>query len=630
MPNLTYTVADFSAFTKILSADVNSRFSDIKTLLNTTKLDSTNVQQYGLTRDRLAAGTANQVLINDGSGNISSEATLALSRGGLGGDFSSLSTQAGKGIVVNTAGTALAFGSPIVDKLTQSPAADVTTLTAGGTISLNDAVCLDLDNNGNYRVFRCDASKAYRRNNFWGFAIAAATATPQIQTFVTSADLVSTNVITYKINGRLYSTTYATSNDATMTALAVQMATDPDVQSASVTGSSPYRTITITGTGAIPINFTSVANTGAATITMTTTQSPVGQAVQIRTHGDLAGFATLTTASNYYLSSVTPGAITTLPTDTNPVFVGQALSADVLFVNRNVGSYQFSTSQVLVRALGGSTGSTLTAGQTNSEHFNFTSWSAGTAASTAYTSLPCGEGAVNGLMYTVDGVATSGTLTGFTNSYNKSSWSVLSTRGTAKICSGIAVIGTNLYLAKGQTTTNSTSVSTANDKFNGTAWSSGTAYSTGNTQNTCFYYSNALHICAGVDSTPGAAATHETYDGSSIGSATAIPVTSYACAGAQSAGSKGIALKATGNTYQWNGSWSANIPLGYVPMNGADNIGNAGPASGYSTSNANSYVSGGSTSSSNSITTTGVFNGTSWGTSTASTTARAGAQGACF
>jgi len=84
MPALTYSFADFTAYTRIESAKVNAKFTDIKTLLNTTKLDSTNVQQYGLTRDRLAAGTAGHVVINDGSGYLSSEAALAVTRGGTG------------------------------------------------------------------------------------------------------------------------------------------------------------------------------------------------------------------------------------------------------------------------------------------------------------------------------------------------------------------------------------------------------------------------------------------------------------------------------------------------------------------------------------------------------------------
>lgn len=94
---LSYTVSDFTPFTKIISADVNSRFSDIKSRINwaggtsaTTGLGDDNIQSIaasggGLTRaTKLKAGTASHVLINDGAGAMSSEAILANSRGGLG------------------------------------------------------------------------------------------------------------------------------------------------------------------------------------------------------------------------------------------------------------------------------------------------------------------------------------------------------------------------------------------------------------------------------------------------------------------------------------------------------------------------------------------------------------------
>jgi hypothetical protein len=69
MPALTYTVSDFTPFTKIVSADVNSRFTDIKTLLNTTGLDDTNVQTAGLSITKLkkGSGTAGQFISNNGT-----------------------------------------------------------------------------------------------------------------------------------------------------------------------------------------------------------------------------------------------------------------------------------------------------------------------------------------------------------------------------------------------------------------------------------------------------------------------------------------------------------------------------------------------------------------------------------
>ncbi len=69
MPLLTYAVPDFQPFTKIKSADVNSRFNDIKTLFNVTKLDSTNVQDAGLLVGKLATtgGSAGQFVGSNGS-----------------------------------------------------------------------------------------------------------------------------------------------------------------------------------------------------------------------------------------------------------------------------------------------------------------------------------------------------------------------------------------------------------------------------------------------------------------------------------------------------------------------------------------------------------------------------------
>lgn len=57
-----------------------------------------------LARSKIAAGTANHVVINDGSGNLSSEATLAKSRGGSGQDNSSITFPA-SGVLVTEAGS---------------------------------------------------------------------------------------------------------------------------------------------------------------------------------------------------------------------------------------------------------------------------------------------------------------------------------------------------------------------------------------------------------------------------------------------------------------------------------------------------------------------------------------------
>lgn len=71
MPLLNYSSADFpfQPFTKIYSADINQCYNDIKTLLNTTGLDNTNVQNAGLSVGKLKidAATAGQFVSNNGT-----------------------------------------------------------------------------------------------------------------------------------------------------------------------------------------------------------------------------------------------------------------------------------------------------------------------------------------------------------------------------------------------------------------------------------------------------------------------------------------------------------------------------------------------------------------------------------
>lgn len=77
MPTFAYSNSDFVAFTKARAADVNTRFSDIKTFFNTTKLDDDNIQNAGITRaTKLKVGTAESVVTNSSTGTMS-EVTLA-------------------------------------------------------------------------------------------------------------------------------------------------------------------------------------------------------------------------------------------------------------------------------------------------------------------------------------------------------------------------------------------------------------------------------------------------------------------------------------------------------------------------------------------------------------------------
>lgn len=620
MPNLSYSVADFLPFTKIVSADVNTRFNDIKTLLNTTKLDSTNVQQYGLTRDRMNQTGNNQVVINDSSGTMTSEAQLAVSRGGLGSDFSgSLASNAGNAVVVNNAGNAFSLGSPIQATLTETLNSNVNTITAGEAITANQAVCVDF-NNSNYRIFLTNDSKATRRIGFLGFATAAATVTPQIQTWVASANFVTSNSIAFTINSRNYTVAFTTDNATTLQAVATAMATDPDVNGAVSDG---VHTVTVTGKGALQISITGSTVTGGAsqpTITVTTTQAFSGQNVPTQVFGPMAGFTSLTTGAYYYISA-TPGAITTVPPSSNPVFVGQALSSTVLFINKNVQNFQFPTSTAFVRAFGSSTN--VESGATKDvEHYNFVSWSAGTSSGGTAVSegTPNGSLAYNGTLLVLDGYNSATSITSQFQSYNKSAWSTLTTRGTAKVFQGAYAFGNNkFYSAKGGTGV----ASTTNESWNGSAWSTTNAYVTAENVGACFVQGSLMHHVTGIQSN-----AHETMNSSdTIASATNAPTTAAYSGGSVSTTANGLYINSTTTaSYYWNGSsWSSSTTVSYTPSGSSY----FNPSCGYSPTTQLSIINGGSTASA-ALNTSASFNDVSWSSATASTNARGSGVGGVF
>lgn len=113
MPALSYTSSDFpfQPFTKIYSADVNQCFNDIKTLLNTTKLDDTNLQDAGITRaTKLKVGTPSYIVTNAAvTGAMSESQFLTLAQGGLGASFT-IGTP-NQVLMVDPTGTSLQFGA---------------------------------------------------------------------------------------------------------------------------------------------------------------------------------------------------------------------------------------------------------------------------------------------------------------------------------------------------------------------------------------------------------------------------------------------------------------------------------------------------------------------------------------
>lgn len=632
MPNLTYTLSPFLPFTKIASADANQFFTDIKTLLNTTKLDSTNVQQYGLTRDRIGTGTASHVIINDGSGYLSSEATLARSRGGL--QFApALTNNAGKAVVVSDDETTLQLGSPSQAALTQSFAGDVPSLTAGEGIAANDAVCLDLHNGTGanvFRVFRCDSDLPNRRRNFMGFATAAATVTPGIYTYTISAAFVASNVIATTINGRGYSTTYASSSDATLQAVATQIATDPDVQSAVVTvvggnqTGTDDRVITVTSKGGLSLNMSAVVTAGASqpTVTVSNTQAASGQNVRIRNFGLISGFTSLTVGSNYYISG-TAGAITTTPTDPAPIFVGQAFTSTQLFANTNPSNYQFTTPTIFVRSHGSSVGNART-NQQDSEHFNFTSWSAGASSALGgrSESNQGGSAGYNGYHHRIDGNNSSGTAQTEFEAYNKASWQTLTNHATSRYGTGAASFNGYLYIGSGILSGGAASGTV--DKWNGASWSNAVAAIGAAGWRGVFTQGGSARFVAGRGA--GATNQHDVLNSSDVYTTTTVaPTSDYTSASAQT-GSSGFYINdGTTASYVWSGSWSSSITVPHTVASTNQFEGCAG----YDSGSGLSVVNGGNSGAS-AIATSATFNGTSWTAATSSTNARSSCVGSVF
>lgn len=122
---LVYTVGPYVPFTKILSANANQDKTDIQNRINwaggtdtATGLGDDNIQSNaasggGLTRaTKLKKGTANFILVNDGTGAMSELNTLDLARGGTGIVITPGSQQAGDVLQINVGLTGFTVGPP--------------------------------------------------------------------------------------------------------------------------------------------------------------------------------------------------------------------------------------------------------------------------------------------------------------------------------------------------------------------------------------------------------------------------------------------------------------------------------------------------------------------------------------
>ena len=532
------------------------------------------------------------------------------------------------------------------DTLVQQLDTSVAGITAAEAISNRDACCLILHNGTGsdvYRIFKSDSDFG-NKNSFAGFAKAAATVTPQITTYTISAAYVSGNVIPISINGRGYSVTYASSSDATLQALTTAIATDQDVASATVTvvggnqTGTDDRVITITSKGGLSLNITGTTVTSGAsqpTVTLNNTQSASGDTLDLHQYGPLTGFTSLTTGGKYFLSA-TSGAITATYTSPADVYVGQALSSTILFVNPNKFNFDFQDNSGTM--LSGSGFSAATAGastQSAWEHFNFSSWSSGTSQPAARAGGHTSDSGMKGAVYLFDG--TTGTVSSGaasslkTYAYNKTSWSTLSDRTTSKFGSGVAVLSGSMFVMKGCTNQNYTSPTTSLDSFTGSSWTNGvSSFSTGLGKCGGFIYSSKVFVMPSFNSGGTPVATVESWNGTTVASETSLPISTQETNGCSAMLSFGYVTADNGttdNSYRYSGTtWSSNFSLGVNLTYGSVEI-PTGSSGGFNAATGRSYINGGSNTGGTSLASTYYFDGTTITSGTSSSNTGTGKSG---
>lgn len=536
---------------------------------------------------------------------------------------------------VSVGGATSAAGDTLVQQLDSSVAG----ITAGEAITANDA-CVYILHNGTgsdvYRVFKTDADFG-NKNSFSGFAVASASVTPNIKTYTLSAALIASNVCPITVNTRNYSVTFATDSDTTLAALATQIATDQDVQSATVTsvggGADNDRVITITSKGGLSLSISGTTITGGvsqATVTVAQTQAASGGSVDLHQYGPLAGFTGLTTGSSYYISA-TAGGVTASPSGSQDPYVGQALSSTILFVNPNNFSFKFrSMIGTMVRFTGYQTTPTTGAVDT-SEHFNFSTWSTGSASGTTKAWGLSSEAGVQGYAYQLDGQTSSASSASLiAKRYNLSSWSTVSNRTTAKSGCGGAVLSDILHVSRGTTGTGATNGTAVIDTFNGASWTNTLAsYATAGTAGGSFTLNSIVHSLATRDATDSDTNAVHTWNGSSISTTTNFPINTSGSLGASVIGSYGLGLSHLGsdvcNGYKYTGTtWSSDIGIAQLATNVFPL---SGPCIGYDPSTNRVHWNGGASGASVLQLTTQYYTGTSVSTGVSSAIATSAASG---
>ncbi len=539
-----------------------------------------------------------------------------------------LQPDAGTGRWIKTTSSSSAGGG---DTIVQQLDTSVAGITCGEAIANRDACVLILHNGTGsdvYRVFKSDADFG-NKNSFSGFAKSAGAVVANVKTYTISQAFVSGNIVPIVINTRNYSTTYASSSDATLQALATLIATDQDVLSATVTvivdqTGTDDRVITITSKGGLSLDISGTTVTSGAsqpTVTIAQTQAASGDTIDLHQYGPLSGFSGLTAGGLYYLSA-TAGALTTA--SESGVYVGQALSSTVLFVNPNKFNFAFQLSNYafLVEFGGANNGADGANPITGCSHFNFSTWSAGTSLATARCTGANGDTGILGVTHYIDG-STANVGSGNASSlktlgYNRTSYTTLSDRSTAKVSFAASTLNAKIYCSKGQTTMGTTG-SNSLDSFNGSSWTNAiTTYGTSNVKVSGFTFADKAFVAPGFSSASTSTVV-ESYNGSSVTTETAFPAAQADSGGASAMNSFAWVPCYTGTnpSYKYSGTtWSSSYALS-TQVFYENTAQNSGPYGGCNPTTGKAYIAGGSNATPTNSTFTYAFNGNTITTDTA-------------
>lgn len=252
------------------------------------------------------------------------------------------------------------------------------------------------------------------------------------------------------------------------------------------------------------------------------------------------------------------------------------------------------------------------------EKYNFVSVLTGETDTVSLDGGPNGATKLKGNLYVVDGVDAAGNSLATNRKYNKLSWASDTQRSATRSKSANVEFLNKLVSFKGALLP-ATFYDTI-DVYDGISWSNSIA-SVGTALFNCGAFKvGSIASCAGGHSGGGEANEHSTWDGSSTGSASNVPVAMNAAACTEVNGNNGFVggIATSTNSYVWNGSsWSSNIAMTYVVQATAGDL-NGGPSvSGYNPQNLKAYIAGGNTTSTTAVNTIASFNGSSWTTEAA-------------